>query len=277
VPEPQPPARPDELPLLAQRIASAIVGIPLILWLIYFGGVAYVAAVAFALAIASLEYSHMRREWLDPVSLLTAFIVAGICAGAYAGRYEWLAWLGAALVIPPLAAAATAEDGEQSADAMWTLGGVTYVGFLGGFIVLLRFIDFDARAWVYLALLGTFAVDTAAYFVGRAFGKHALAPRISPKKTVEGFAGGWLFGAAAVIGLNYALDIQAPPGQIALLAVGLPVVAAAGDLAESAIKRVMGVKDASELIPGHGGILDRLDSVLFTFALVYLFTQFVVY
>jgi phosphatidate cytidylyltransferase len=263
--------------LLAQRIATAAVGVPLILLTVYFGGAAYVTTVALALAVASLEYSHLRRAWLDPVSLLTAFIVAGICVGAYAGRYEWLGWLAAALIVPPLAAAVTAEAGEQSADAMWTLGGVTYVGFLGGFIVLLRFIEFDGRAWVYLTLLGTFAVDTSAYFIGRTFGKHALAPRISPKKTVEGFAGGWVFGAAAVITLNYALDIQAAPSQITMLAVGLPLVATAGDLAESAMKRAMGVKDASELIPGHGGVLDRLDSELFTFALVYLFTQFVVY
>ncbi len=159
---------------------------------------------------------------------------------------------------------------------LWTLGGVTYVGFLGSFIALLRYIDFDARAWVLLALISTFAIDTGAYAAGRVYGRHALAPRISPNKTVEGFAGGWAAGFAAVLLCNYFFDLGVDPIQIFELAILLPPIATAGDLAESAIKRTAGVKNMSELIPGHGGVLDRLDSVLFTFAGVYLFTQWVV-
>jgi phosphatidate cytidylyltransferase len=150
---------------------------------------------------------------------------------------------------------------------------VTYVGFLGGFIVLLRDLDPDGRSWVLVAVLGTFAVDTASYFVGRRWGRRPLAPTISPKKTVEGFLGGYAFGFAAVVALNIIFDLGVEPPAIALLGLLLPPVAAAGDLGESAVKRAMGIKDTSQLIPGHGGVLDRLDSILFTFALVYLFTQ----
>ncbi|MHB8685240.1 MAG: phosphatidate cytidylyltransferase, partial [Dehalococcoidia bacterium] len=159
-------------------------------------------------------------------------------------------------------------------DWLWTMGAVLYVGFLGSTLVLVRDIH-DGRDWVYMTAFSTFAVDTAAYFTGHAIGRHRLAPRISPKKTVEGFAGGYAAGFAAVVLLNYVLGLRVPGGQIAVLALLLPVAATLGDLAESAIKRSMRIKDASELIPGHGGVLDRLDSILFTFALVYLFQQWV--
>lgn len=262
--------------MLAQRIASGAIGVPVIFLLIYLGGVWYVAAVAVALAIASAEYQHMRRPWLDPVCALAALVTAGIAVGAHDSRAVWLAWLGAALVLMPLAAVLRPAEGDLAIDVFWTLGGVTYVGFLGGFIVLLRDLDVDGRSWVYLTVLSTFAVDTGSFFVGRAIGHHPLAPAISPHKTIEGFLGGYATGLAAVVALGTAFDLGLDPGKLVLLGTLLPPVAAAGDLGESAVKRAMHIKDASQLIPGHGGVLDRLDSILFTFALVYLFTQWVV-
>ena len=258
--------------MLAQRVASAAVGVPVILLLIYTGGLGYVAAVAMALGVATLEFQHARRPWLDPVCVLAAALVAGIAIGAHAGRHEWWAWLAAAAVLAPLAALVRPIGEPLAEDALWTLGGVTYVGLLGGSMVLLRDSG-DGRSWVYLAVLSTFAVDTAAYFTGRAIGRHQLAPRISPNKTVEGFAAGWAFGFAVVLALNNAFDLGVEPAKIVALALALPLAATAGDLAESAVKRAMRIKDASELIPGHGGVLDRLDSILFTVTLVYLYTQ----
>lgn len=259
--------------MLAQRVASAVIGVPVILALIIVGGQWYVGAVAAALAVGSLEFQHARRPWLDPVCLLAALLAAGIAVGAYVGRPEWFAWLAAALVLMPLAALLRPADGGGAIDVFWTLGGVTYVGFLGGFMVLLRDLDPDGRDWVLLTVLSTFAVDTASFFVGRAVGHHPLAPTISPKKTIEGFLGGYAAGFAAVLVLGVAFDVAATPSKLALLGALLPPIAAAGDLGESAVKRAMGIKDASQLIPGHGGVLDRLDSMLFTFALVYLFIQ----
>jgi len=263
--------------LLTQRIASAAVGVPVILLLIYAGGTWYTAAVAAALAIAAVEFQHARRDWLDPVCILTGALVAGIAVGARASTGVWASWLIGAAVLAPLAAMARPTDSDVRIDALWALAGVTYVGFLGSFMVLLRYIDFDGRSWVYLTVLSTFAVDTGSYFTGRAIGRHKLAPRISPKKTVEGLVGGYMAGFAAVVLLGYLFDLGVAPAKMSLLGLLLPGVAAVGDLAESAIKRLAGIKDASELIPGHGGVLDRLDSILFTFALVYLFTQWVVY
>jgi phosphatidate cytidylyltransferase len=259
--------------LLAQRVASAAIGVPIILLLVFLGGAWYTAVLAAALAVASIEFQHaLGRPWLDPISVLIALLVAGIAVGAHMGRTEWYIWLGVGLALPPLVVGINPTGEGAAADALWTAGGVTYIGFLGSFMVLLRD-EFDGRSWVYLALLSTFAVDTAAFFVGRAIGRHKLAPRISPKKTVEGFIGGCVFGYGAVLLLNYAFDLGVAPATIVILALLLPLMATAGDLAESAMKRAMKIKDTSELIPGHGGVLDRLDSVLFTFTLVYLFTQ----
>jgi phosphatidate cytidylyltransferase len=249
--------------------------VPAILGFIYIGGNWYVAAVAVLLAIASLEFNHARRDWLDPVCVLTALLVAGVAVGAHTGDYRWYVWLGTALAIPPIAVAISPTENGALDDAAWVAFGVTYVGILGSFLVQLRDVDFDGRSWVYLTVLSTFAVDTAAFFTGRAIGRRLLAPSISPKKTWEGFVGGWGAGFAAVMTLGFAFDLTTEPWKLALLALLLPVAAAFGDLAESAMKRRMHIKDASELIPGHGGVLDRLDSILFTCALAYVFTQVV--
>lgn len=263
--------------MLAQRVATAAVGIPIIILLVIVDGVWYVAAVAAALAVAAVEFQHLRRKWLDPVSLLAAALAAGMAVGADAGRVEWGLWIVAAVVIMPLAALARPTGEPRAIDVLWTLGGVMYVGFLGSFIVRLRGVDFDAAEWVFLALIGTWAVDTSAYFVGRAIGRRPLAPTISPKKTVEGFLGGYAGGFAAVLAMNIAFDLGVAPASIVSLGLLLPGLATIGDLAESAMKRATGVKDTSELVPGHGGVLDRMDSILFVFPLVYLFTQWVVF
>lgn len=267
--------------MLAQRVASAAAGIPIILVIIWFGGPWYLAAVCAALAVASIEYQHAQgRPWIDPVSLLIAAVIAGIAVGAYIGRIEWLAWLAAGAVIPAAAVTLNPVDDDVARGAMWTFGGVAYLGVLGSTLILLREIEFDGRSWVYVTILGTFATDTAAFFTGRAIGKTPLAPAISPKKTVEGFIGGWGGGFAAVVTASYLFreydDLVFEPWHILVLGLSIPLAAAVGDLVESAMKRARHIKDASELIPGHGGVLDRFDSILFTFPTAYLFVEFVV-
>lgn len=259
-----------------QRVAAAVVGVPLIILTILIGGNWYVAVVAVILAVACLEFEHPHHGWLHPLSLLTAALAAAMPAGAHVG-FNWLVWFLAGAVILPLVVALVVADLDTlMADWLSALGGVMYVGFLGSFAVLLRDVHPNGRDWVLLVVLGTFAVDTSSYFAGRAFGRRQLAAAISPHKTVEGLVGGYAGGFAAVLLLNYLLGLRIQPQQAFVLGLLLPPAAALGDLAESAMKRGMQIKDASELIPGHGGVLDRLDSLLFTFTLVYLFTQWVV-
>ena len=120
------------------------------------------------------------------------------------------------------------------------------------------------------------ASDIGAYFTGRLFGRHKLAPRISPGKTWEGTIGALIGGLIAVPLLNWPLDLPISTGEAILLGALLPPVAVLADLGESMLKRGAGVKDTSELVPGHGGFLDRLDSILFTVPLVYYFAIWVV-
>jgi phosphatidate cytidylyltransferase len=148
--------------------------------------------------------------------------------------------------------------------------GVFYVGALIAALPLLHRDAPDGRLWVVVAIAVTFVNDTGAYFVGRAIGRHKLAPSISPAKTVEG----WLGGVAAGIGFMFisrATFFESLTLRDCLL-VGLVagVIGPLGDLVESLIKRSGGVKDSGRLIPGHGGILDRVDAVLFVGAYVYL-------
>ena len=125
------------------------------------------------------------------------------------------------------------------------------------------------RDWVLLAVLTTFAVDSGAYFAGSVFGLHRLAPSISPRKSWEGVAGGLVAGVGAVIGLNAMLGLDLALWAAAVLGLGLTVSGVTGDLYESWLKRRAGVKDSGALVPGHGGILDRIDSLAPNIAVVY--------
>lgn len=175
-----------------------------------------------------------------------------------------------------------------AATAAWLLGGPVYVGFLLTHIPLLAQIGDTGdlagygygyelgRSWLIFALLTTFATDSGAYFVGRLTGRHKMAPNLSPGKTWEGAAG----GLAAAVSIALLLSLLPPQylnlgldwWQPALMGIAVGIAAQGGDLLESALKRFAGVKDAGALFPGHGGMLDRLDSLLLTLPLVYYLT-----
>ncbi len=153
---------------------------------------------------------------------------------------------------------------------VWTIAGILYVGWLLSHLVALRLVD-AGRDWVFFTLFTTFATDTAAFFVGRAIGRHHLAPRISPAKTWEGaIAGG--FGAIAVsllFTLPTPLQLPLSYQEAILLGLAVSVFGQLGGLVVSLLKRNLGVKDSGRLIPGHGGLLDRTDSVIFAGVVVY--------
>lgn len=159
-----------------------------------------------------------------------------------------------------------------------TVFGVLYVAFLGGFLVATR-VGFDSMPGLSTRLLGyfflvIFASDIGAYFAGRALGKHKLAPKISPGKTVEGLVGG-VAAASGGAALATATFFPGLPYQLSIpLAIVLAVVGVFGDLAESAMKRGSGAKDAASILPGHGGFLDRLDSLLFGAPILYYFARY---
>ena len=156
---------------------------------------------------------------------------------------------------------------------VWTLAGILYLGWLQSHLVALRGLD-DGRNWVFLALSATFASDTAAYFVGRAWGRRKLAPAISPGKTWEGTIAGLV--SAIIVSLLFTLVLPLEIWQAILLGFLISCFGQIGDLVESLFKRNMGVKDSGSLLPGHGGFLDRIDSVVFAGVVVYYYVIWVI-
>lgn len=157
-------------------------------------------------------------------------------------------------------------------DWAWTFAGIMYVGWLLGYTIALRGLD-NGRDWLFLTIFATFGSDSAAFFIGRLFGKHKLAPAISPKKTREGALGG-LLGAVLVslfflLPTPVQLSIYISWWQIIILGLLISIFGQVGDLIESLLKRNTSVKDSGNLLPGHGGMLDRMDSIVFAVIVVY--------
>lgn len=272
--------------MLLQRVVTAIVGVPIILALIISGDAVFTVAVAVVLALASLEFfsatdpenaipGHPRlraatrglHEQRAPAFLGASAIVLLVVA-VDTGFDEWTAALGFSVAGTFLFLILRGDAHSGLRDWLWIIGGLAYVGFLGSHLVPLGDLGRDGD-WAVLAVFSTFATDTCAYIAGRTLGRVHITPSISPGKTLEGSLAGLAGGFAAVLLLNWLTGLDVDILEMLPLAVLLPIVAMIGDLAESLVKRGGGVKDAGDLVPGHGGLLDRLDSVLFTAPLVY--------
>ena len=253
---------------MRSRVLVSVVGVPLIL-LIIFWAPAWVLAAALALlsAIAAFELTRCV-DTAGEGRVLTGGAVLG-ALGAVWLQFQCVQWYGALLVFYTLLAFAYAvcRAGavrlQQVLTALFAAGALPYA-----FGAFLRLHDMAIhRAYLLLPLLFSFCSDTAAFFAGHAFGKHKLAPRVSPHKTVEGAVGGLL--GDIVGGLVVAFFVNAAFGEgvddlgIAVLGVGCSVIAQLGDLSFSLIKREFGVKDYGHIFLAHGGVLDRFDSVVF--------------
>ena len=176
--------------------------------------------------------------------------------------------LASAVLLSPICLLLRAQKEKPLASWAWTIAGILYVGWLLGYLVALRDLE-TGRDWVFLALFTTFGSDTAAFFVGRALGKRPLALHISPGKTWEGAIGGVLGAIIVSLVLVIPLNLPLSYGQVILLGLIVSIFGQLGDLIESLLKRNMGVKESGKLIPGHGGILDRMDSLVLAGVVVY--------
>ncbi|MBF0452836.1 MAG: phosphatidate cytidylyltransferase [Candidatus Magnetomorum sp.] len=146
--------------------------------------------------------------------------------------------------------------------------GLIYIPGLLGFMVLIRQFD-NGHLWIYLTFMMVFACDTGGYFVGKQFGKHPLCPAVSPKKTIEGFLGGCVLCVATCLVLASIFHLPLSIGHMIGLSITVGIIAPLGDLFESVLKRVSNIKDSGHILPGHGGILDRIDALMFAGPLVY--------
>jgi phosphatidate cytidylyltransferase len=252
------------------RIAVAAIGLPVVLLAVWGGGWWLFALVTSAALVSLHELFWMTRP-LRPVAIAGYAGVAGILLAAEVSDLVWaVGALLAALALAFLLKGLAGTQGSATVTVGTTLLGPAWIGLGLACVLLVRDLPQHGRLAAFAILLAVWADDTAAYFVGRLFGRHKLAVAISPGKTWEGFVAGT---AAAIFVVFVALyqdrDEFLSIGQSVLLGVVVALAGPAGDLFESMLKRDMGVKDSGRLLAGHGGMLDRLDAVLFAFPASY--------
>lgn len=245
---------------VVSRVAVAAVLLPIVLGIVWAGGWWLFGLVLVGGLLALHELYAIARS-LHPMVLAGYAGLVLALVGAQLGDLTWL--LGGVLATLPVALFAffvsTVRQNAVAAFAT-TLLGVAWVGGGLAHFVLVRDMP-DGRLLVFTVLLTVFADDTAAFFVGRLLGRHRLAPAISPGKTWEGFVAGTLAGVAVTFFALYEQGVVST-GESLLFGLAITVAAALGDLFESAVKRDLGVKDSGRLLAGHGGMLDRVDSLL---------------
>jgi phosphatidate cytidylyltransferase len=263
------------------RVLTSIVLLPILFAAIWLGGPIFFAALAaLGILVGLIEYYALTQKVGARSGSLTGLLAAAALIGAfYIGKHELLAPILAALIIVDLIAQLLTNRDLPStlAGTATTVFGVLYVALLGGYIIALRVIVDPTPRMPEKLLTFFFAVifagDTGAYYIGRLMGRRRLAPRISPAKTVEGAIGGLTGNVAAALIAHFTFFRELSLAHALPLALVMGVLGIFGDLGESMLKRGAQTKDASNLIPGHGGILDRLDSMLFNAPLLYFYYQ----
>jgi phosphatidate cytidylyltransferase len=246
------------------RIAVAIVGLPIVLGLVWAGGWWLFALLAIAGAIAVHEFVTLAR----PLRPLAPAVYVGTFLALLGAQRSGPVWMLAGFLSTFVLAFALIAISRTRAPATASVGatvlGAAWIGLGLAFLLLLRREQVEPRLLAFTVLLTVFAADTFAYFAGRLFGRHKMAPALSPGKTWEGFVVGSLAGLfVAFISLYSDRDHYLKIWQAVLLGVVVVLVAVAGDLFESMLKRDMQVKDTGRLLGGHGGVLDRVDALLF--------------
>jgi len=253
--------------MLRQRALVVAVLLPIGLAFIYWGGWAFAAMVAAILGLAAWEYARLFRVGdFQPADLVLIGGSVLLALGRAWNGFESAAWIISLLVlISMIYHMITYERGRDQAasDFAITLSGIFYIGWLGAYLISLRDLP-NGMWWVLLVLPAVWLADSGAYFIGRAMGKHKFSPRLSPKKTWEGYLGGVIVGTLgaallAILWNSIEPDVMTPL-QGGFMGLILSLITPLGDLGESMVKRQFGIKDSSNLIPGHGGVFDRIDS-----------------
>ena len=260
---------------LIQRSLSAVILIPMVLWATYAGGICFFAIILVVASVAGYEFFQMMKLGGYEPSLLVGLPLIWLLLvdARYPGWQLARPALTGAMVLSLSWQLFKNDTTTPTVDWALTIVGALYLGWMAGHFISLRDAP-QGLEWTVLMLLATWATDTGAYFIGLSLGRHKFFPRLSPKKTWEGTIGGWFCGVAGTLLVGVYIGLGFVHSLIlgALVSAFLPV----GDLAVSMMKRQVGVKDTSGLIPGHGGMLDRIDSLLFAVVVVYYYARWVV-
>ncbi len=278
--------------MLRVRIITAVIGLALLVTVASFGHIALGIAV-FILALAGMSefYGVVSNVGYKPVKFigyLSCTVILFISMNGRMGRINFYMDLFKSinyfsfaifiLLVLLFCYAIFQHDKYSLIDIALTVFGMLYVVFLFSFVVLTRNLE-NGYLYFWLIFIGAWSTDTFAYFAGRIFGNHKLLPSISPKKTVEGAIGGMAGSILVTVLYGLIINRYIPPVPIyhyVVLGVLNGFLSQVGDWAASSIKRYVGIKDFGKSIPGHGGVLDRFDSLLFTAPVVYFYISFIV-
>ena len=263
---------------LQQRLLSALIFIPILILVIWFDQpISWLTLGATIWAIIALvEFFKLVKNYdkrVQPLTFIGIVWAAALLCGPHFSSYisQLTIFTGGAIITLIWL---IFKKNKESAflSWAWTIAGVTYTGLLLSYLIALRLLS-DGRDWVFLALFATFASDSMAYFIGSLLGKRRLAPSISPSKTWEGAIGGILGGVAVSLLVVFFFDLPVSWPVTIILGALISIVGQSGDLVESIFKRNVSAKDSGRTVPGHGGCLDRMDSVVFAVILVYFYVK----
>jgi phosphatidate cytidylyltransferase len=260
--------------MLKERILTAVILLPILIAAVWFDTPLPWMTIFIAIwgGLAVLEFYKIVSASNPKIVPFTTFGIIWTIMFVFSPHlnYEYLTpiLLTLAMVIPPVWLLLRQNKENAFLSWMWTLTGILYIGWLLSHYVSLRELDFG-REWVLYTLLVTLASDTFAYFIGKTWGKHQLSPTISPKKTQEGALGGILGSIIISILFVWLFNLPINYGYAIILAIMVSIFGQIGDLFESLFKRNMGIKDSGNSLPGHGGFLDRMDSLAFAGVIVY--------
>ncbi|MGD8603088.1 MAG: phosphatidate cytidylyltransferase [Anaerolineales bacterium] len=272
--------------MLRERIATILILFPVLLWMIILGGWPFAVGMALILTQAVLEFGRMFRAagYRPATPLMAAGVLTLAISRAAWGFNHTPVILSALLLAGMVWHTLDYERGAERSgtDFGITIAGVLYVGWMGSYLISLRMLP-DGLWWLLLVLPTIWLADGMAYMIGKRWGRHKLARRVSPKKTWEGYLGGAVFGVLICSWLVTVWQHGAGPDSSLTLQLGAAVgvvvgfLAPIGDLGVSMIKRQTHLKDSGRLLPGHGGALDRMDSWLWAGAIGYTLLQFLIY
>ena len=267
---------------MGRRILTAAVALPPLFLVVWLGDLWFTSLIGLSAAIGAWELSRMSAAWGQKTIPAIVVVLAAALAmsyhfipgSEYPENMEGIAAFPALLAVSAAVVILFAYRLRGLLGSILTT--VCIILVVGGTLFhapLLRAFDSfsadEGLSWIIFLLGVTFATDTAAYLVGRAIGSHKLAPNVSPNKTWEGALGGFLGAVVCGICLSALLDLGAHLSVIAVGAAVLGITGQLGDLYESRLKRMAGVKDSGRLFPGHGGILDRMDSLMWNVVVLY--------
>ena len=279
---------------LFTRVVVAFVFAPLIIYITLLGKLPFLILIEILIILGLWEFfrlSQAKNSEIPKIPLIVLGAFLGLSAYLW-GERVFLFFILGILYLSALILVIKGKTEGATSNLALSLLGFFYVAGLFSYLILLREMSPEiipdrfsslttsykiGGVWIVYLLLCIWSCDTFAYFIGAPLGKHPLSPRVSPKKTVEGFGGGILGAIAAAFFSHFVFFSSAQLKDLLIISMIVAFVGQVGDLTESLFKRDAQFKDTSNIIPGHGGILDRFDSLLFVSPLVYYYLKFVVY